>query len=105
VILQSFPPMSVYQRSTPWWQGYPALAMSDTSESRDPNYHRTTDTADKLNYEEMARLADGFICFVQVLAASETTLSRGRMEFRCFRLTCRQCRCPCTLLFHGANQS
>ena len=58
MILQSFPPMSVYQRSTPWWQGYPALAMSDTSESRDPNYHRTTDTADKLNYEEMARLAE-----------------------------------------------
>jgi len=57
-----------------WWRGYPALLMSDTSEERDPNYHQPTDTADKLNYEEMARMADGFIRTLRVLAAPGTPL-------------------------------
>ncbi len=57
-----------------WWQGYPAIFMSDTSEYRDPNYHRPTDTADQLNYDELARLTEGFIRTVRVLAAAETRL-------------------------------
>jgi Zn-dependent M28 family amino/carboxypeptidase len=57
-----------------WWQGYPAMMMSDTSERRDPNYHQPTDTADNLNYEEMARMADGFIRTVKVLASVDTPL-------------------------------
>ncbi len=55
-----------------WWQGYPALLMSDTSEGRDPNYHQPTDTADNLNYDDLARVADGFIRTIQVLADGET---------------------------------
>ena len=57
-----------------WWQGYPAILMSDTSMYRDPHYHRPTDTAENLNYDEMARLAKGFIKTVQVMAAAETRL-------------------------------
>ncbi len=57
-----------------WWQGYPAIFMSDTSEYRDPNYHRPTDTADQLNYDELARLTEGFIRTVRVLAAADTGL-------------------------------
>ena len=57
-----------------WWQGYPAIFMSDTSEYRDPNYHRPTDTADQLNYDELARLADGFIKTIRILAAADTQL-------------------------------
>ncbi len=57
-----------------WWQGYPAIFMSDTSEYRDPNYHRPTDTADQLNYDELARLTEGFIKTVRVLAAADTVL-------------------------------
>jgi hypothetical protein len=48
--------------------------MSDTSEFRDPNYHRPTDTPPHLNYEEMARMADGFFNMVQELGAAETAL-------------------------------
>jgi len=57
-----------------WWQGYPALLISDTSEYRDPNYHRPTDTAENLNYNEMARFAEGFIKTIQVLARTDTLL-------------------------------
>ena len=57
-----------------WWQGYPAISMSDTSEFRDPNYHRPTDTPQHLNYDEMARMADGFMKTVHVLALAETAL-------------------------------
>ena len=57
-----------------WWQGYPAILMSDTSMYRDPHYHSPTDTAENLNYDEMARLAKGFIKTVQVMAAAETQL-------------------------------
>ncbi len=48
--------------------------MSDTSEFRDPNYHRPTDTPEHLNYDEMARMADGFMKTVRVLGLAETAL-------------------------------
>jgi hypothetical protein len=57
-----------------WWQGYPALALSDTSEARDPNYHLPTDTAENLDYDEMARVAGGFVRTVRVLTDVETQL-------------------------------
>ena len=57
-----------------WWQGYPALSLSDTSETRDPHYHSPTDTADNLNYDEMARLAVGFLQTLRALASEETPL-------------------------------
>ena len=53
------------------WRGYPALLMTDTSSGRDPNYHRPTDTPDKLDYDAMARVADGFIETVRKLAATK----------------------------------
>ncbi len=55
-----------------WWQGYPALLLSDTSEGRDPHYHKPTDTLANLNFEEMARFADGFIPLLLSLARAET---------------------------------
>jgi hypothetical protein len=57
-----------------WWRDYPALLVTDTSEERDPNYHRPTDTADNLNYDEMARMAGGFIRTLQALASANTPL-------------------------------
>ena len=58
-----------------WWQGYPAISMSDTSEFRDPNnYHRPTDTPQHLNYDEMARLTEGFIKTIQVMTRLDTRL-------------------------------
>lgn len=57
-----------------WWRGFPAVFMSDTSEFRDPHYHRPTDTPQHLNYDEMARMADGFLKTVRALGLVETSL-------------------------------
>lgn len=57
-----------------WNQGYPAIFMSDTSEARDPHYHKPSDVADNLDYDQMARMAEGFLRFLQTLAAVETPL-------------------------------
>lgn len=68
-------PMAARSDHAPfWWQGYPAILMSDTSEFRDPRYHRRTDTPQHLNYDDMARMADGFVKTVQVLGSAETVL-------------------------------
>lgn len=61
-----------------WWSGYPAIAMTDTSEYRDPHYHASTDRAENLNYDEMARLADGFIATIIALADADTELAVTR---------------------------
>ncbi len=57
-----------------WWNGYPAIAMTDTSEFRDPHYHAPSDRAENLNYEEMARLAEGFLATIRALADESTEL-------------------------------
>jgi Zn-dependent M28 family amino/carboxypeptidase len=41
----------------PFWQaGIPAIMWTDTSEFRNPNYHRITDTPESLDYEFMAHV-------------------------------------------------
>lgn len=42
-----------------WDQGYPALMLTDTSFLRNPNYHRSTDTPDTLDYECMTHVTKG----------------------------------------------
>jgi Zn-dependent M28 family amino/carboxypeptidase len=42
-----------------WQEGYPAIMITDTAPFRYPHYHETTDTADKLDYERMARVVAG----------------------------------------------
>ncbi|MCC9600953.1 M28 family peptidase [Stieleria sp. JC731] len=42
-----------------WDQGYPALMLTDTSFLRNPNYHRSTDTPDTLDYPRMAEVTLG----------------------------------------------
>ncbi len=48
-----------------WNAGYPALLFTDTSFLRTPHYHETTDTVDTLDYESMARVADGLEAVVR----------------------------------------
>ena len=45
-----------------------ALAVSDTSEFRNPNYHRSTDTIGTIDFDSMARMAEGWVRLVRVLA-------------------------------------
>lgn len=42
-----------------WEQGYPAVMVTDTSFFRNPNYHKPTDTPEKLDYGRMAEVARG----------------------------------------------
>ncbi len=52
------------------WRGFPAVALSDTSEARDPHYHGPDDRAENLAYDELARLAEGFLATLDALAGS-----------------------------------
>ncbi len=42
-----------------WYQGYPALMVTDTSFFRNPHYHKATDTPDTLDYDRLARVTRG----------------------------------------------
>ena len=42
-----------------WEIGVPALMVTDTAPFRDPHYHLSSDTAERLDYERMARLTSG----------------------------------------------
>lgn len=42
-----------------WKEGYPGIMITDTAIFRYPNYHRKSDTSDKLNYDRLARVVSG----------------------------------------------
>lgn len=42
-----------------WQEGYPAIMITDTALFRNPNYHKVSDTPEKLNYESMSRVVIG----------------------------------------------
>ena len=52
-----------------WDQGYPALMLTDTSFLRNPNYHRSTDTPDTLDYQRMTEVTVGVASALRFLAS------------------------------------
>ncbi|MEM0984563.1 MAG: M28 family peptidase [Planctomycetota bacterium] len=61
------------QRSDNWsyWQaGIPAAIVTDTSELRNPNYHKPTDTADTLDYDAMAAVTRTLVGVIEELASA-----------------------------------
>ncbi|MBI3926929.1 MAG: M28 family peptidase [Armatimonadetes bacterium] len=54
-----------------WQEGYPALMITDTAPFRYPHYHTAEDTADKLDYDRMARVVQGIERVLDAVAASE----------------------------------
>lgn len=50
-----------------WQEGYPAIMISDSALFRNPNYHRLSDTPEKLNYESMSRVVIGIGKLVKYL--------------------------------------
>ncbi|HET9953793.1 MAG TPA: M28 family peptidase, partial [Polyangiaceae bacterium] len=48
--------------------GYPAIMVTDTAPYRDPNYHRPTDSAERLDYRSLARVTRGLEGVVRRLA-------------------------------------
>lgn len=51
-----------------WQAGYPAVMVTDTALFRHPAYHTTQDTAEKVDYERMARVVAGLARVVGELA-------------------------------------
>ncbi len=50
-----------------WMQGYPAAMITDTSEYRNPHYHKMSDTPGTLDYGRMAAVADALEVAVRSL--------------------------------------
>ena len=51
-----------------WQHEYPGIMVTDTAPYRYPNYHRPTDTPDKIDYERAARVVSGLEAVIGDLA-------------------------------------
>jgi Zn-dependent M28 family amino/carboxypeptidase len=54
-----------------WRVGYPAIMVTDTAPYRYPHYHKDTDTPDKVNYDNLARVTSGLTQVVHALVSSD----------------------------------
>lgn len=59
-----------------WKRGYPALMITDTGPTRNREYHKAGDTADRLNYDRMAMAVQGVYAAV-LDAAGENSGERS----------------------------
>lgn len=55
-----------------WQEGYPALMVTDTAPFRYPHYHTPEDTADKIDFDRMARVVRGLDKVLLTLVGSGT---------------------------------
>lgn len=53
-----------------WKHDYPAFLVTDTLLFRDPYYHTPADTTERLDYESMARVAEGLKAVIEEMAKS-----------------------------------
>jgi Zn-dependent M28 family amino/carboxypeptidase len=67
-IPSGIPGVSWSDHASFWAHGYSAIMVTDTAPYRYPYYHTPQDTADKLDYERMARVVFGLKAVVQDLA-------------------------------------
>lgn len=51
-----------------WRSGYPAVMVTDTSNFRNPHYHKATDTAETLDFERMAGVVEALDAGIRALA-------------------------------------
>jgi hypothetical protein len=54
-----------------WHHGYPAVMITDTAPFRNPYYHSSADTPDRLDYVRMTHVVLGLVGVVRELAGSE----------------------------------
>jgi Zn-dependent M28 family amino/carboxypeptidase len=54
-----------------WQAGYPAVMITDTSFHRNKNYHTPHDTAEKLDYNRLARVVQAVYAAVLAIAQAE----------------------------------
>ena len=53
-----------------WKMGYPAVMVTDTAFYRNPYYHTSGDTLEKLDFRRMAQLVPGLVAVVRELAGA-----------------------------------
>jgi Zn-dependent M28 family amino/carboxypeptidase len=58
-----------------WRNNYPAMMITDTANFRYAHYHKPTDTADKIDYDRLARVTVGLARAVSVMAGSSPASS------------------------------
>ena len=63
-IEKAFPVLARSDHVPFWHAGVPAVMWTDTSEFRNPNYHRPTDTPDTLDYAFLTQVAQLLIASV-----------------------------------------
>jgi Zn-dependent M28 family amino/carboxypeptidase len=51
--------------SSYWNEGFPAVMITDTAFYRNPHYHQAGDTADRLDYERLAKVVQGVFAVTQ----------------------------------------
>jgi len=54
-----------------WQEGYVGLMVTDTALFRYPHYHKKTDTPDKINFPEFAKVVDGLVFVVEDLVKAQ----------------------------------
>lgn len=59
VLPESLPNIGFSDHWSFWQEGYPALMVTDTAPFRYPHYHTPEDTADKIDYDRLARVVRG----------------------------------------------
>ena len=71
-----------------WQEGYAGLMVTDTAPFRYPHYHKPTDTPEKINYPEMAKVVEGlkFVVMdqakIDVPDESETDEANKKAKFK-----------------------
>jgi len=74
VVAAPLPPMitAIYRsdHANYWMQGYPAAMITDTSEYRNPHYHKPGDSIDTLDFERMAACAVSLEAAVRSLTST-----------------------------------
>lgn len=68
-----FPVLKRSDHAAFWEAGIPSLMWTDTSEFRNPNYHRITDTPDTLNYHFLTKVTKLLTLRVILYASSSET--------------------------------
>lgn len=61
-----------------WSSGYPSLMITDTAFLRNPNYHRTSDTHETLDFDFMAEVTDATVATAAELAGGAGSGGSGR---------------------------
>jgi Zn-dependent M28 family amino/carboxypeptidase len=63
--LRMLPGVDFSDHASYWNEGFSALMITDTAQYRNPYYHTAGDTADRLDYQRMAKVVQGLYAVVQ----------------------------------------